>query len=82
MQKRLTTGARRGLTVLGVVAVTVFGLGAPSFATAPDLSDTTQGFTDLTTVVTTVLAVAFIGIVVAITAVKMGAKWLKRGASS
>ncbi len=41
----------------------------------------TSGFTDLTGLVTGTLAVALFGIVVAIVAITMGVRWLRKGAA-
>jgi len=67
-------------------AVTTIGLMAtPVFAASVDPSVSaavTAGFTDTTTLLTTVLIPALLGLVVIGIAVRVGVKYLRRGASS
>lgn len=74
--------ARKVAAVLGLVGLfAFFAVGSASAAVDPGTTAAiTGGFDDLKTVVVTVLAVALFAIAVAALAIKMGVKWLRKGA--
>ncbi len=75
---------RKRLAVLAALVGGLFLVGGGVANAAVDPGTTTaitSGFSDLQTIVVTVLAVALFAIAVAALAIKMGVKWLRKGAS-
>lgn len=74
---------RAATAVMATVALVLGGtFFAPAFAVDDTSTSINAGFASLTTLVVGVLATALFGITVATLGIKMGVRWLKKGAAS